>query len=46
MTIGNKNDSAILSVQNLQLSEVAELRGNGAVELIIREVPERKTTKE
>jgi len=45
MTIGNKND-AILSIQRLHLSEVAELRGDGALELIFREVPERAIIKE
>ena len=34
---------AILSVQPLQLREVAELRWNGATELIRVEVPERAT---
>ena len=34
---------AILSVQLLQLSEVAELRWDGATELIQAEVPERAT---
>jgi len=34
---------AILSVQLLQLREVAELRWDGATELIRGEVPERAT---
>jgi len=34
---------AILSVQLLQLREVAELRWDGATELILVEVPERAT---
>jgi len=34
---------AILSVQLLQLREVAELRWDGAIELIDIEVPERAT---
>jgi len=40
----NEND-AIPSVQSLQLREVAELRGDGAIELIRVEVSDRATMK-
>jgi len=38
-------ETAILSVQQLQLREVAELRWDGASELIQVEVPEKVTMK-
>ena len=39
--IVEENDE-VLSVQRLQLSEVAQLRGNGPIELIRVEDPERQ----
>jgi len=40
------NSDAILSVQLLQQSEVAELRWNGASQLVRGEKPERATMNE